>query len=126
MRARRIILQGKSVSYLITSETIHEGIMDDIVGFDFFEDQELQEHPGFAGFSPRSFGRSRSSMASCTGVTEATYLNWTARCFRASQAIFSSTLSERLRRHELKTSCPPCGAPLSSPIVEFLGPTLVP
>ena len=45
MRARRIVLQGKSVIYLITSETIHEEIVGDIVGFDFFEDQELQEHP---------------------------------------------------------------------------------
>jgi hypothetical protein len=83
MCAQRIVLQGLPVIYLITSETIHEETMGDIVGFDFFEDRELQEHPGFAGFSPRSFSRSRFSMASCTGVTEATYLNRTANYFGA-------------------------------------------
>lgn len=37
------------------------------------------------------------------------------------QALFAGDLAERLRGHALKTSCPACGAPLSLPVVEFIG-----
>ena len=37
------------------------------------------------------------------------------------QAIFSSTLPERMRKHQLRTSCTVCAGDLSLPIVEFLG-----
>jgi hypothetical protein len=37
------------------------------------------------------------------------------------QALFAKTLPERLRAHELKSSCPACSAALTVPIVEFLG-----
>jgi len=36
------------------------------------------------------------------------------------QVIFARTLPERLRAHELKTTCPVCGAPLGVPVVEFI------
>lgn len=37
------------------------------------------------------------------------------------QALFASTLAERLRAHALKASCPKCGEPMGLPVVEFIG-----
>jgi hypothetical protein len=37
------------------------------------------------------------------------------------QALFASDLASRLRDHDLKQSCPACGAHLGLPIVEFIG-----
>jgi hypothetical protein len=160
MCAQRIVLQGRSVIYLTTSETIHGETMGDIVGFDFFEDQELQEHPRLRRIlttlvrpKPLFYGVLHWSDGSDLLELDRKVLQGivddddfagavvaeprTIICpdcqaqlrvlaVDTGQAIFSSTLAERLRKHELKTSCPVCGAPLSLPIVEFLGPTLVP
>ena len=67
MCTQRIVLQGRSAIYLIASETIHEETMGDIVGFDFLEDQELQEHPRLRRILTTLVRPSRSSMASFTG-----------------------------------------------------------
>jgi hypothetical protein len=160
MCPQRIVLQGIPVIYLITSETIHEETMGDIMGFDFFEDRELQEHPRlrrilttlvrrkpiFYGVLHWSDGsdlleldrkvlRGRVDDDDFAGAVVAeprTIIcpNCQAQlrvlAVDTGQAIFSSMLAERLRKHKLKTSCPVCGAPLTLPIVEFLGPTVVP
>jgi hypothetical protein len=39
----------------------------------------------------------------------------------AGQALFASTLAERLRSHALKSKCPVCHSSLGPMIVEFLG-----
>jgi hypothetical protein len=39
----------------------------------------------------------------------------------AGQVIFSSTLPERMRKHQRRTCCTVCAERLSLPIVEFLG-----
>jgi len=160
MCPQRIVLQGRPVIYLTASEKIPEEAMNDIVGFDFFEDQELQDHlrlrrilttlvrpkPLFYGVLHWRDGSDLLELdhkvlqgivddddfAGAVVAEPRTIVcpNCQAQlrvlAVDTGQAIFSSTLAERLRKHELKTSCPVCRAALSLPIVEFLGPNLVP
>lgn len=42
------------------------------------------------------------------------------------QVLFAKTLPERLRAHELRSSCPACNAALTIPIVEFLSEDAAP
>jgi hypothetical protein len=148
------------VIYLTASEQTPEEVIEDIVGFDNFEDRELQEHarlrrilttlvrpkPLFYGVVHWSDGSDLleldrkvvdgkvddDAFAGAVVAEPRTIIcpNCQAQlrvlAVDTGQAIFASTLAERLRKHELKTSCPVCGAPLSLPIVEFLGETLVP
>jgi hypothetical protein len=134
--------------------------MDDIVGFDFFEDQELKEHPRLRRIlttlvrpKPLFYGVLHWSDGSDLTDLDRKVLQGIAddkdfagalvaeprtiicpNCqsqlrvlaVDTGQAIFSFTLPERLRKHELKTTCPGCKAKLSLPIVEFLGESLVP
>ena len=160
MCAHRILLDGRPVIYLAASEPVPEEVMDDIVGFDFFEDQELKEHPRlrrilttlvrpkplFYGVLHWSDGSDLidldrkvlqgiaddSDFAGALVAEPRTIVcpNCQAQprvlAVDTGQAIFSSNLPERLRKHELKTACPGCKAQLSLPIVEFLGESLAP
>jgi hypothetical protein len=155
MCAHQIELQGRRVTYLSASEDVPEEAMDDIVGFDFFDDREFRDHPRlrrilmtvvrpnplFYGVLHWSDGSDlvlldrkvlrgtvdQDDFAGAVGAELRTIVctNCQAQlrvlAVDTGQAIFSSTLSERLRKHQLRTSCPLCAEQLSLPIVEFLG-----
>ncbi|MEA2533142.1 MAG: hypothetical protein QOJ93_953 [Actinomycetota bacterium] len=155
MCAYQIELQGRSVTYLTASDEVPEEAMDDIVGFDFFDDQELRDHPrlrrilmtlvrpkplfygvlhwsdggdlvaldhkvrrgteGEEDFAVAVVAEPRTIVCSnCQAQLRVLALD-------TGQAIFSSTLPERMRKHQLRTSCTVCAEELSLPIVEFLG-----
>jgi hypothetical protein len=160
MCAHQIELQGRRVTYLAASEDVPEEAMDEIVGFDFFDDRELRDHPRLRRIlmtlvrpKPLFYGVLHWSDGSDLVLLDHKVLRGTVgeddfggavvaelrtivctNCqaqlrvlaVDTGQAILSSTLPERMRRHQLRTSCTVCAEKLSLPIVEFLGQNEVP
>jgi hypothetical protein len=151
----QIELQGRAVTYLAALEEMPEDAMDDIVGFDFFDDQELRDHPRLRRIlmtlvrpKPLFYGAlhwsdgcdlvvldrkvrrdtvGEDDFAGAVVAEPRTIVctNCQAQlrvlAVDTGQALFSSTLAERMRKHELRTSCTVCAAQLGLPIVELLG-----